>query len=129
MRCYFWNQFRQIFQDLYIACYIEILRSPNNKDRALVSHCCMDARGNVKPKKWKCPWFLSHVSRWNESLHWWYTTHQYTLSIITSQLHCFELRTTSNGKDVQFFSHGLCTEKQNILPQHMREKNFGFWWQ
>ena len=49
---------------------------------------------------------------------------QYTLSIITSQLHCFQLRTTLNGKDFKFFSHGLCTEKQNILLQHMHEKKF-----
>ena len=49
---------------------------------------------------------------------------QYTLSIITSQLRCFQLRTTLNGKDFGFFSHGLCTEKQNILLQHMREKTF-----
>jgi hypothetical protein len=32
----------------------------------------------------------------------------YTLPIITSQLHCFQLRTTLNGKDFKFFSHGLC---------------------
>jgi hypothetical protein len=29
--------------------------------------------------------------------------------------------TTLNGKDFKFFSHGLCTEKQNILLQHMHE--------
>jgi hypothetical protein len=46
---------------------------------------------------------------------------QYTLSIITSQLYCFQLVTTLNGKDFKFFSHGLCTEKQNILLQHMHE--------
>jgi hypothetical protein len=46
--------------------------------------------------------------------------YQYTISIITSQLHCFQLRTTLR-KDFKFFSHGLCTEKQNIL-QHMHEK-------
>ena len=53
---------------------------------------------------------------------------QYTLSIITSQPHCFQLRTNLNGKpDFKFFSHGLCTEKQNILLQHMFEKeNFDF---
>ena len=49
---------------------------------------------------------------------------QYTLSIITSQLHCFQIRTILNGKDFKFFSHGLCTEKQNILLQHMRKKHF-----
>jgi hypothetical protein len=43
------------------------------------------------------------------------------------ELHCFQLRTTLNGKDFKFFSHGLCTEKQNILLQHMREKMFWFW--
>jgi hypothetical protein len=48
----------------------------------------------------------------------------YTLPIITSQLHCFQLRTTLNGKDFKFFSHGLCTEKQNILLQHMHKKYF-----
>jgi hypothetical protein len=53
--------------------------------------------------------------------------HEYTLSIITSQLHCFQLRTILNGKDFKFVSHGLCTKKQNILLQHMREKKFGFW--
>ena len=37
-----------------------------------------------------------------------------TLSIITSQLHCFQLRTTLSGKDFKFLSH--------ILLQHMREK-------
>ena len=47
---------------------------------------------------------------------------QYTISIIMSQLHCFQLRTTLNGKDFKFFSHGLCTEKQNIHLQHMHEK-------
>ena len=47
-----------------------------------------------------------------------------SLSIITSQLHCSQLRTTLNEKDFKFFSHGLCTEKQNILLQHMRD--FGF---
>ena len=47
---------------------------------------------------------------------------KYTLSIITSQLHCFQLRTTLNGKDFKFFPHRLCTEKQNILLQHMHEK-------
>ncbi len=26
--------------------------------------------------------------------------------------------------DFKFFSHGLCTEKQNILLEHMREKEF-----
>jgi hypothetical protein len=31
---------------------------------------------------------------------------QYTLSIITSQLHCFQLRTTLNGKDFKFFLMG-----------------------
>jgi hypothetical protein len=51
---------------------------------------------------------------------------QYTLSIITSQLHCFELRTILNGKDFKFFSHGLCKEKQNILLQRMREKKLDF---
>jgi hypothetical protein len=49
---------------------------------------------------------------------------KYTLSIITSQLHRFQLRTTLNGKDFKFFSHGLCTEKQNILLQHMHKKEF-----
>ena len=53
-----------------------------------------------------------------------FMTYEYTLSIITSQLHCFQLRTTLNGKDFKFFSHGLCTEKQNILLQHMHEKEF-----
>ena len=48
---------------------------------------------------------------------------EYTLTIITSQLHCFQLRTILNGKDFKFFSHGLCIEKQNILLQHMREKH------
>jgi hypothetical protein len=50
-----------------------------------------------------------------------------TPSIITSQLRCFQLRTTLNGKDFKFFSHGLCTEKQNILLEHMHEKNSLFW--
>ena len=49
---------------------------------------------------------------------------QYTLSIIMSQLHCFQLRTILNGKDFKVFSHGLCTEKQNILLQYMHEKYF-----
>jgi uncharacterized protein VirK/YbjX len=53
---------------------------------------------------------------------------QYTLSIlITSQLHCFQLRTIFNRKDFKFFSHGLCKEKQNILLQHMHKKNSLFW--
>jgi hypothetical protein len=51
-------------------------------------------------------------------------TVQYTLSIITSQLHCFQLRTTCNGKDFKFFSHGLYTDKQNILLQYMHENEF-----
>ena len=51
--------------------------------------------------------------------------YEYTLSIITSQLHCFQLRTTLNGNYFKIFSHGLCTEKHNILLQHMHEKNFG----
>jgi hypothetical protein len=50
--------------------------------------------------------------------------YRYDVSIITSQLHCFQLRTTLDGKDFKFFSHGLCTEKQNILLQHMHEKHF-----
>ncbi len=49
---------------------------------------------------------------------------KYTLSIITSELHCFQLRTTLNEKDFNFFSHGLSTEKQNILLQHVHEKEF-----
>jgi hypothetical protein len=47
---------------------------------------------------------------------------QYTLAIITSQLHCFQLRTILNGKDFKFFSHGLCTKKQNNLLQHVHGK-------
>jgi hypothetical protein len=42
-------------------------------------------------------------------------------SIITSQLHCFQLRTTLNGKDFKFFSLGLCIEKQNTLLQRMHQ--------
>jgi hypothetical protein len=51
---------------------------------------------------------------------------KYTLSIITSQLHCFQLRATLNGKDFKFFLMGYA-EKQNILLQHMREKKILFW--
>jgi hypothetical protein len=55
--------------------------------------------------------------------------YQYTLSIITSQLHCFQLRTSLNGKDFKFFSHGLCTEKQNILSStHVCMKNNYLFW-
>ena len=39
--------------------------------------------------------------------------------IITSQLPCFQLRTTLNGIDFKFVSHGLWSEKQNIIRQHI----------
>jgi hypothetical protein len=41
-----------------------------------------------------------------------------------SQLHCFQLRTTLNGMDFKFVSHGLWSEEQNILLQHMHKKEF-----
>jgi hypothetical protein len=47
---------------------------------------------------------------------------QYTLSIITPQPPCFQLRTTLKER----IYHGLCTKKQNILLLHMHGKN-GFW--
>jgi hypothetical protein len=37
-------------------------------------------------------------------------------------LHCFQLRTTLDGMDFKFVSHGLWSEKQNILRQHMHKK-------
>ena len=43
---------------------------------------------------------------------------------MTSQLHCFQLRTTLNGMDFKFISHGLWSEEQNILLQHMHKKEF-----
>ena len=53
---------------------------------------------------------------------------QYRLSInATSKLHCFQLRTTLNGKDFKFGSHRLWSEEQNILLPHMHKNNFGFW--
>ena len=33
---------------------------------------------------------------------------------------------TLNEMDFKFVSHGLWSEKQNILLQHMHKKNFGF---
>ena len=47
-----------------------------------------------------------------------------TSPVITSQLHCFQLRTTLNGMDFKFVSHGLWSEEQNILLQHMHKKEF-----
>ena len=49
---------------------------------------------------------------------------EYTFAVITSQLHCFQLRTTLNGIDFKFVSHGLWSEKQNILRQHMHKNEF-----
>jgi hypothetical protein len=46
------------------------------------------------------------------------------ITVITSQLHCFQLRTILNGIDFKFVSHGLWSEKQNILRQHMHKKEF-----
>ena len=40
--------------------------------------------------------------------------------------HGFQLRTTLNGMDFKFVSHGLWSEKQNILLQHMHKKEFSF---
>ena len=46
---------------------------------------------------------------------------KYTLSIITSQLHCFQLRTTLNGKDFKgFFSwamHGEAEHPHDLEPR------------
>ena len=71
----------------------------------------------------------TQIHEWNYILLWLrvWVCWQFTLSIITTQLHFFQLRTILDGKDFKFFSHGLCTEKQNILLQHMREKFFWFW--
>jgi hypothetical protein len=41
---------------------------------------------------------------------------KYTLSIITSQLHCFQLRTTLNGKDFKFFSHAWAMHREAEHP-------------
>jgi hypothetical protein len=42
-----------------------------------------------------------------------------------SQLHCFELRTTLNGKDFMgFFSWAMHREAKHILVQHMHDKEF-----
>ena len=51
---------------------------------------------------------------------------KYTLSIITSQLHCFQLRTTLNGKDFKFFFlMGYAQRSRaSILLHHMHEKEF-----
>ena len=49
---------------------------------------------------------------------------KYTFRVITSQLHCFQLRTTLNRIDFKFVSHGLWSKKQNILRQHMHKKEF-----
>jgi hypothetical protein len=51
---------------------------------------------------------------------------QYTLSVITSQLHCsFQLRTTLNGKDFNFFLMGCALrEAEQFLLQHMHKKEF-----
>jgi hypothetical protein len=49
---------------------------------------------------------------------------EYTLSIITSQLHCFQLKTTLNGMLFQVCFSWLWEEKQSILLQHNRKKEF-----
>ena len=43
----------------------------------------------------------------------------------TSTVFNLEL-STLNEMDFKFVSHGLWSEKQNILLQHMYKKNFGF---
>ena len=43
--------------------------------------------------------------------------------VITSQLHCLQLRNTlNNGMDFKFVSYKLWTEKHNILRQHMHKR-------
>jgi hypothetical protein len=37
---------------------------------------------------------------------------------------CFQLRTTLNRMNFKFVSHGLWSEEQNILLQHMHKKEF-----
>ncbi len=47
---------------------------------------------------------------------------EYTLSIITSQLHCFQLRTTLNGKDFKlFFSWAMHGEAEHPSLTHARK--------
>jgi hypothetical protein len=41
---------------------------------------------------------------------------QYTLSIITSQLYCFQLRTTLNGKDFKLFTHEWAMHREAEHP-------------
>ena len=49
---------------------------------------------------------------------------QYTFLESRSRLTRFSTRTTLNGIDFKFVSHGLWSEKQNVLLQHMHKKEF-----
>ena len=51
---------------------------------------------------------------------------QYTLSIITSQLHCFQLRTILNGKNFIFFLMGYA-QRSRASFNTCAKNNFGFW--
>jgi hypothetical protein len=43
-----------------------------------------------------------------------------------TQLHCFQRRTTLNGIDFKFVSHGQWSEKRSILRQRMHKKILDF---
>jgi hypothetical protein len=53
---------------------------------------------------------------------------QYTLSIITSQLHCFKLRTTLTGKDFKgFFLMGYAQRSRTSFFNTCIKNNSSFW--
>jgi hypothetical protein len=51
---------------------------------------------------------------------------QYTLSIIMSQLHCFQLRTTLNGKDFKFFLMGYAQRSRTSIFNTCMKNNYLF---
>ena len=78
-------------------------------------------------------------SKWSTEGHfgWFFSIHYIRTKLITftriaidlsgnyvTTNTVFHLRTTLNGMDLKFVSHGLWSEKQNILLRHMHKKEF-----
>jgi hypothetical protein len=92
-------------------------------------YCCINMASNLQYHAmiivFKLTIFNYYFVSLNNILKFVQNRLTYTLSIITSQLHCFQVRTTLNGKDFKFlFSWDMHREAEHPSSTHARKK---FW--